>query len=242
MPEPSAARPAPLIWTQPPPPGRQRSLDRDTIVRAAIEVADAGGAGALTMGAVARRLGSYSPMALYRYVSSKDGLVDLMLDAAIAEVPIPAAPSGEWRADLRALALATWEMVKGHGWYAQLIHTRPPAGPHAMRHTEFGLAVLAGQGLPVADAMLLAALVDRHVFGSALQEVEERRMRERYGLDTMEKFLAAMRPVRDLAARDGRLPHLASWLAEPEAATEDEQFALGLDCLLDGIALRVGGR
>ena len=57
---------------------------------AAIALADEAGAATLTMKAVAARLGPYSAMALYRYVYSKDGLVDLMLDAATAEVPVPA--------------------------------------------------------------------------------------------------------------------------------------------------------
>src|SRR5690606_12164169 len=110
--------PAPSIWSLPPAPPRQRALDREAIVRAAMEVADGGGVRALTMSAVARRLGPYTPMALYRYVHSKDGLTDLMLDAAAAEVPVPKAPSGDWRADLRRLAMDTWAMVSRHRWYA----------------------------------------------------------------------------------------------------------------------------
>jgi AcrR family transcriptional regulator len=229
----------PLIWTQPPPPSRQRSLGRDEIIRAGIAVADEGGRAALTMTAVARRLGPYTPMALYRYVHSKDGLIDLMLDAVTAEVPVPAEPSGDWRQDLHALATGTWNMVKRHPWYAQLVHTRPPAGPHMMRHTEFMLAVFAGQGVPVTQAMTYGALLDRHVFGNGLQEAEEQQMRARYGLDSMEKFLAAITPVHTLAAADGRYPHLASWLAQPAGPGVDEQFELGLACLLDGIAARL---
>lgn len=234
--------PAPLIWTQPPPPPRQRALGREEIVRAAMEVADRGGPPALTMNAVARQLGSYSPMALYRYVNSKDGLVDLMLDAATAEIAIPEAPGEDWRADLRRLAADTWAMVKRHGWYAQLVHTRPPAGPHLMRRIEFALAVLVGQGLSVGTAMAHLALIDRHVFGNGLQEAEERQMRERYGLDTFEKFLAAVAPIRELTVRDGRFPHLASWLAAPSGPDLDEQFELGLGYLLDGIAGRLPTR
>jgi hypothetical protein len=59
------------------------------------------------MKAVAIKLGPYSSMALYRYVRSKDGLADLMLDAVTAEIPIPAGPSGDWRTDLRTLATGT---------------------------------------------------------------------------------------------------------------------------------------
>jgi AcrR family transcriptional regulator len=60
------------------------------------------------MAAVADRLGSYSAMALYRYVSSKDGLVDLMLDDVVAEVELRACPAeiGEptFRRSRRALS------------------------------------------------------------------------------------------------------------------------------------------
>ena len=122
--------PVPLIWTLPSPPARQRSLGRDEIVAAATRLADAAGSGALTMAAVAGRLGSYSAMALYRYVLSKDGLIDLMLDHAV----------GRGRASERAQPVLagrpatpsrsrTWEMVMRHGWYAQLVYTRPPLGP-----------------------------------------------------------------------------------------------------------------
>ncbi|MGA8112895.1 MAG: TetR/AcrR family transcriptional regulator [Actinocatenispora sp.] len=234
--------PAPLIWSQPPAPRRTRSLDREEIVRRAIEVADSGGLGALTMSAVAQRLGSYTPMALYRYVHSKDGLVDLILDAVTAEVETGPAPSGDWRDDLRTLALRSWAMVMRHPWYAQLVHTRPPAGPHMMARTEFALAVLDREGVPVATALAYVALIDRHIFGNGLQEAEERRMRERYGLDTVEKFLTALTPFRDLATADDRYPNLARWLQEPVGASVDEQFELGLDCLLDGIAARLPSR
>src|SRR5215470_18493532 len=116
----------PLIWTQPAAPARQPALRRDEIVAAAIGVADDAGPAGLTMQAVADRLGSYSAMALYRYVRSKDGLVDLMLDAATAEIPVPARPGPDWRADLHSLAGQTRQMTKRHPWYAALYHTRPP--------------------------------------------------------------------------------------------------------------------
>jgi AcrR family transcriptional regulator len=231
--------PGPLIWTRPAPPARQRLLGRDEIVAAAIGLADEQGADALTMKAVAARLGPYSPMALYRYVHSKDGLVDLMLDAAIATVPIPARPGPDWRADLRAVATDTRRMINEHPWYAQLVHTRPPAGPHTMRRTEFMLGVLVGGGATVPEAMRFAALVDRHVFGSGLQEAQEARFNRTHGLDSAEKLAAAFASIHDLAAREGNLPLLAGWLARPDPGGADDQFELGLTFLLDGIAGRL---
>ncbi|MGI5240310.1 TetR/AcrR family transcriptional regulator C-terminal domain-containing protein [Dactylosporangium sp. CA-139066] len=230
------------IWNLPSPPPRQRLLGREEIVGAAIAVADEAGAQGLTMKAVAARLGSYSPMALYRYVHSKDGLVDLMLDAVTAEVPIPSGPGPDWRADLRVLAAGTREMAKRHGWFADLVHTRPPAGPHQMRRTEFMLAVLAGQGASVTEALTYAALLDRHVFGSAQQEQVETRFEREHGLQSPAALMAALEPIHGLAAADGRLPLLTSWLARPGGPTPDERFDLGLRFLLDGIAGELVGR
>jgi len=227
---------APLIWTQPAPPTRQRSLGREEIVRAAIALADEYGPGALTMHAVAARLGSYSAMALYRYVQSKDGLVDLMLDEATAEIPLPARPGQDWRTDLLELAGATRQMTKRHTWYPALFHTRPPAGPHMMARLEFMLTVLTRGGASLTDAMTYAALIDRHIYGSGLQEATEARMTREQGLEEPAALASAFAAVRDLAASSGRYPNLTTWLAAPAGPSADEQFELGLGFLLDGIA------
>jgi hypothetical protein len=132
-------------------------------------------------------------------------------------------------------------MTNRHPWYAVLFHTRPPVGPHMMRRLEFMLAVLTGQGASTAAAMTYAALIDRHIFGSALQEAEEARMARRHGLDDDASLAAAMAAVHGLAAASGRYPHLTGWLAQPTGSPPDEQFAIGLGFLLDGIAARLPG-
>jgi AcrR family transcriptional regulator len=227
-----------LIWLHPDPP-RPRELSRGQIVEAAVAVADEGGSGALTMAAVAGRLGSYSAMALYRYVSSKDGLVDLMLDHVIAEVELPSQPSRSWRADIQAIASSTWAMVMRHGWYAQLVYSRPPLGPNMIRRTEAMLEILTGQGLAVDQAMTYAALIDRHIFGSALQTVEELAMERRYGLADAGEFARSITAVRELAEASGSYPILSEWMAHPRVASPTEQFELGLHFLLDGIAAQL---
>ena len=226
--------PVRLIWAQPDPPPRRQALGREPIVTAAIGLADESGPDALTMQAVAARLGSYSAMALYRYVGSKDGLIDLMLDRAAGEIPVPDGPGADWRSDLSDLAMATRRMIERHPWFAALYHSRPPVGPNLMRRLEFMLAVLVGQGATAAEAMTFAALIDRHVVGSGLQEAEEARMSRRLGLDDAAALRSALAAVRGLA--DGRFPILAGWLARPSGAAPGEQFELGLRFLLDGIA------
>ena len=228
--------PAELIWTQPAP--RERRLTREQIVQAAIAVADDRGTRALTMASVARRLGSYTAMALYRHVPNKDALVDLMLDQVMAEVALPESPSKDWRAALQAVARSSWEMVMRHRWYAQLVHTRPPLGPNMMRRTEHILEILTGQGATPAQAVTYAALLDQHIFGAALQATEERDMHARYGVKSKDDLAAAVTATRALVA-DDKYPVLASWMTAPTIATPGEQFELALTFLLEGIAKRL---
>jgi Tetracyclin repressor-like, C-terminal domain len=105
-----------------------------------------------------------------------------------------------------------------------------------MERLEFMLAVLTAQGASTAEAMTYAAMIDRYILGSALQDAEEARMSREHGLDDEATLRSAMNAVHDLAAATGRLPRLTSWLAHPAGPPPEEQFGLGLGFLLDGIA------
>jgi AcrR family transcriptional regulator len=218
----------PLIWHQPEPPGRRNALTRAEIVHAAITIADADGADALTMRAVAGALGSATPMSLYRYVRNKDGLVDLMLDEVSAEVDVPAAPGGDWIADLRAVATSLWAMIGRHRWYAELVDSRPPFGPRTLRRARFLLTVLDGAGL--RPAVVYASLLDNYVTGNAMSVTREQAMLKRFGITTVDDLLAYTGEMAD--------DSLDSWLADMPQLTSDERFELGLDCLLAGFATR----
>jgi AcrR family transcriptional regulator len=78
------------------------SLTREAIVEAAVAVLDERGLDELTMRAVAARLGS-GAMSLYRHVSGREELLDLVVARLTEEVPIRAS-SGAWRTDLATLA------------------------------------------------------------------------------------------------------------------------------------------
>ena len=105
-----------------------------------------------------------------------------------------------------------------------------------MERLEFMLALLTAPGASPAEAMTYAAMIDRYILGSGLQETEETRMSRELGLDDEAMLMSAMNTVHDLAAATGRLPHLTSWLAHPSGPSPEEQFSLGLGFLLDGIA------
>src|SRR5689334_9336986 len=88
--------------------GRRPSLSRETLVRAAMELADREGIAAVTMQRLAALVNS-RPMSLYRYVPSKEVLLDLMWDAAFTDPP--RVGSGGWRSRLTRWAAASFERI-----------------------------------------------------------------------------------------------------------------------------------
>jgi AcrR family transcriptional regulator len=227
------------------PPRRAAALSREEIVRTAIRVADAEGAEAINMRRIARELGS-GTMSLYWHVASKDELLDLMTDAIAGEAQAPE-PSGDWRADLRAMACTTRDTLHRHQWAVNFMSTRPPAGPKALRNLERSLGALDGLGLDKATAMTTLGAVSTYLLGAVLREQQEangeRYMAELFeGVSEAEKQ-AVIREFTERIAAAGHFPRMVAMLNEgvdPDAAeTRDERFEFGLDCLLDGIAARL---
>jgi AcrR family transcriptional regulator len=222
-----------LVWFDEPTPPRGEQLSRERIVAAAVALADADARGEVTMRAVAARVGSSTPMSLYRYVGSKDGLTDLMVDEVYGEIEVPA---GEWRASLRGLGLSGWTAVQRHPWFARLAFSRPPLGPHALALYDAALAALDAFDLGAAERMGAVNTVLGHVFGSGLALLEERAMRERAGLPSDEDLADAVRPYLRRITEEGRYPHFIRWANDPGRLDPAPQsFERILEWLLDGI-------
>jgi AcrR family transcriptional regulator len=230
-----------LVWDLPEPTGRGSgpALSRERIVRAALAIADTDGPAAVTMRRLATGLGSSTPMSLYRYVGNKHGIEDLMLDTVYGEIVLPAEHSGDWRADLSALAHAGRLVLRRHPWFAALSHHRPMFGPNALRHNEWALRAVDGYGLAPAAMMSVVSMVFGYAVSFAHSEAEESRMRRRIGVRSEAELADLARDWVDRIAADPRYPTLARWITDGTEVDPDDQFALGLDCLLDGIAARV---
>lgn len=230
------------------PRGRQNvrpKLSRAEIVDAAIAIADAEGAEALSMRRIAQVLRA-GTMSLYWHVASKEQLLDLMRDMLMAEVVVPE-PSGDWRADLRGLAVSTRAMLSRHRWLMDFVGGRPPLGPTTLRSLEASLAILAVLDLKLGTEFEILTTVNTYVVGAVLREAQEIRTEQAESAareSSLSDEMSERRAWRDRLAATGMFPLVVSFLdsgVDPDAAeTRDARFELGLDCILDGIAIRLG--
>ena len=128
------------------------SLTPETILDAAEAVAGLG-FGAVTMRAVAARLGVV-PMALYNHFATKEQLVDALLDRVLSRFePEPA--TDDWAHDLRRFARAHRRLLVRHPWAVAPLFTQPNPGLSAVRIGELALGILQRGGL--SDARAVAA-------------------------------------------------------------------------------------
>ena len=134
-------------------------LTREAVVAAALAIGDAEGVGAVSLRRVAGDLG-VTPMALYRYVESKEALLDAMLERAYGEVELPA-PDADWWDGLEAVARSARRAMVGHPAAAAVVAIRPGAGPNALRIVERILGLLRGAGFDTEQAVLFEATFTR---------------------------------------------------------------------------------
>ena len=126
--------------------GPQRGLSVDAVVEAAIALADEQGLEAVTMRALAQRLG-IGAMSLYTYVPGRGELVDLMLDALYAATARQSEGGRPWLQRVRCVADANRELYAAHPWAARVSTLRPPLGPGQMAKYERELDAFTGSGL-----------------------------------------------------------------------------------------------
>ncbi|MEE6263304.1 GntR family transcriptional regulator [Plantactinospora sonchi] len=237
---PSGRRPAARVSARP-----EADVNRDRIVRAAIEIADAEGLDALSMRAVASRLG-VSTMSPYRYVGSKDDLVRLMADTAYGEQYPPESTPAGWRSQLELGARVLWELHRRHPWLA---HTgplsRPLPLPNLLVHSERMLSALDALGLDPTTMLDVTVLIYNHVQGLAVHLEREAQARAATGLSD-EQWIDTQAPAMDALATAGPYPTYARILGSFRRTGYDldltRLFELGLHALLDGLAVRLGQR
>ena len=165
-------------------------LTRDAVLAEALALGDARGFDAVTIRGVADRL-DVTPMALYRHVGDKDGLLDGLADALYAELRLPD-PADDWWEGLAGLARSTRAVLLEHPWAVPLF-SRPLAGPHALALGSALAATLRTAGFSAREATELHDQLSNMVFALVRPELNGRRNRAAFerGLELLRDGLAA---------------------------------------------------
>jgi AcrR family transcriptional regulator len=213
---------------------RNPLLSRERIVLAAVSLVDAEGLPALSTRRLAAELGVSGP-SLYNHFSTKDALLDAVVDHVLGEVDLTmwsgsgsgssgsGAVAGDWSGALLAWARSYRAALVAHPNLVPVLAQGPGRRANALRLADAVFGGLVEAGWPKGEATRIGALMRYFVFGSALGS-----------------FAGGFVDDEHLYAEE--YPHLgeAHLLADRQRQIDEGAFETGLSALVDGLALRYG--
>jgi AcrR family transcriptional regulator len=206
---------------------RRRALTRERVLEAAMELADEGGIGSVTMRELGRRLG-VEAASLYNHVSGKDDVFEGLTDLVTSEIDT-GVDHADWKSAMRRRAVRARGVFKRHPWASALIDSREHMGLAALSYAESVLGVLLGAGFSGRDAANAFLILDSYIYGFERQRASlslgddadtTQNAQEVLGAITPDAFPALLQVAGEFAAR----PY-----------DEDAVFDLGLQMILGGL-------
>jgi AcrR family transcriptional regulator len=200
------------------------------VLHAAVALADAGGVDALSMRKIAQELGVV-PMALYKHVSSKDELLDGMIDVVVGEIDPPASGT-DWKTAIRRRVLSARSALLRHPWASQVIESRTDPTPAVLEYMDSMIGMFRAGGFSI-DLTHHAM----HAMGSRLLGFSQELYDDSVDLDPEATAVMLQRMA-------GKFPHITELvmaITHEEASVvgqgcDDQfEFEFALDLMLDGL-------
>ena len=214
------------------PSTKKQRLSTARVLDGAMTLADEIGVDAFTIRKLADALDT-KPMTIYHHVSSKDAILDGMVDRVFAEIDRPPAEL-DWKPAIRQRCLSAWEVLVRHPWAAPLMESRTSPGPETLGHHDAVLGCLRRGGLSLAMTAHAYALIDSFVYGFALQEAS---LPATGGSEMAELAGSIIEPLPA-----DSYPHLTEFTAEfvlQPGYDFRAEFEFGLDLILEGLEARL---
>ncbi len=207
---------------------KRTPLSRDSVLRAAVALADASGLDAITMRKVGEAVG-VEAMSLYGHVASKGDLLDGMIDVVFGEIELPPGDI-DWKTAMRRRAISVREVLSRHPWASGLMNSRSTPGHATLRHLDAVIGSLRNAGFSVPLTAHAISVIDGYIYGFVLQETS-------LPFDTPEQTAEVAESIM-ASFPAGEYPHLTELAVEhvlQPGYDYGDEYELGLDLILDAI-------
>lgn len=218
-------------------PRRPRpGLTRERVLSEALRLVDEHGLDALTMRALAGRLG-VEAMSLYNHVPGKRGLRDGIRELLWQELGRSLERGEGWKDSMRQVAICLWGLAREHPHAFPLILGGDSLAEPMLRTLARGLATLEDAGFERDTAASTLNAVVQYAVGYSMMELSYRSAVPvsvgGVGIDGESEFDTIVRLTRALPA--DAPAELVRVARDCCACDYDKQFEFGLDALLAGL-------
>jgi AcrR family transcriptional regulator len=196
-------------------------LTARTIAMAALDLAEAEGAEALTMRSIAARL-HRRPSSLYNHITGREDLIEHMRAIVVEHIEVNSFATQAWDVALGVWAKSYLTAFAMQPNSIRLLATTPITDPATLRMYDVVVSALVRGGWPGEQAIAVMRTVEAHVLGSALDVVAPENL---LSPDAVSPDLPLLRKSLDPA-------RFSSWSAQAA-------FDLGINALIDGLRSRL---
>lgn len=210
-------------------------LTRESVLKAAVALADDEGILSLSMRKLGQRLG-VEAMSLYNHVGNKDDLLAGIADMVVAEFDLPL-DQLEWQGAMRHAAKGVRTALLRHPWAATLIESQVTSSQVRFERAEAMIGTLRRAGFSIEQAYKAQLTINSYVYGFVQQEIH-------WPFKPEEQSNVAATLQHQIPSDE--YPYVTEMLgsiietrlqeqAENEAGSYESDFEFGLDLLLDGL-------
>ncbi len=211
---------------------RRGPLSRQLIAEAAMRLVDREGLPSLTMRGLGREV-QIDPMSLYSYFSTKEDILNEVVDLLFREVALPP-ENPDWQQFSRELFSGFRRVLLAHPNAVPLLVTRSPRSQPALAPIEASVRSLRKAGFDPPTALDGYRVLISFTVGYLLQEVSRF---DETNVDP-DSWGTGFYGLSELTSEE--TPHLLELAPVALQRQADEQFAEGLTLVLEGLSMRLG--
>lgn len=208
---------------------RPTVLTKDSVIKAAIRLADTGGLEALSMRKLGRELG-VEAMAIYYHFEDKSHLIDGMIDRIHAEIKVPQGDEG-WRVFMHSRAESVFEVLLLHPWAAPIMEASINPGPSTLRDSDNSIKCFRKAGFSIPMTVHAVTVLNIYIYGAA-------ELYARLNFTSSQEAAEFSETIKEQFPIDD-YPYLGEVITKyMMKANYDarKEFEFGLNLILDGIA------
>jgi AcrR family transcriptional regulator len=169
--------------------GRPLKTSPDDILKAALHIADTEGLAALTMRRLADEVG-LAVMSLYRYVPTKEDILDRLGAVALGSLDIDPDSTADWEDNIFTAIVGVYQALRDHPCGIELLAApHPVTGAGVDRLRDRLLAILYAAGFSPEDAVDTITTLFAYVIG--VSDIETSRARR---ATDMQQYIESLNP------------------------------------------------